>query len=155
MVYIIKKVLYGLKQAPREWYSIIDSYLLQNGFSRCNSKPTLYTKMNEQGQILIVCFYVDDLIFICDLSIDSFKGAMKKEFEMTNLGLMKFFLDIEVNKSKNGIFISQSKYAKDILKRFNMVDYKPIPTPFIISLKLSKDDKGTNVDTTLCKRLVG
>lgn len=48
-VYKIKKALYGLKQAPRGWYSKIDSYILQNGFNRCKNKPTLYTKMNEEG----------------------------------------------------------------------------------------------------------
>ena len=77
--------------------------------------------MNEPGEILIVYLYVDDLIIIGDLPIDMFKSAMKQEFEMTNLGLMKYFLGIEVNQSEKGIFISQSKYANDILKRFNML----------------------------------
>ncbi len=121
-VYKLKKALYGLKQAPRGWYSRIDSYLLENGFNRCRNEPTLYTKMNEQGEILIVCLYVDDLIFTGDLSIDIFKVAMKKEFEMTNLGLMRYFLGIEVNQNDKGIFISQSKYANVILKRFNMIN---------------------------------
>ena len=72
-VYRLKKALYGLKQALRVWYSRINSYLLQKGLNRCNSEPTLYTKMNELGEILIICLYVDDLIIIGDLSIDMFK----------------------------------------------------------------------------------
>ena len=104
--------------------------------------------MNEQGDIIIVCLYVDGLIFMSDLSIDMFKSAMKKEFEMTNLGLMRYFLGIEVNQNKNYIFISQSKYANEILKRFKIMNYKVVPTPIVTSLKLSKDDKGSKVDST-------
>ena len=67
--YRMKKALYGLKQAPRAWYNCIDSYLIQNGFHRSESEPTLYTKVNEQGNMLIVHLYVDDLIFTSDFGI--------------------------------------------------------------------------------------
>jgi hypothetical protein len=80
---------------------------------------------------------------------------MKDEFEMTDLGLMRYFMGIEVHQSKTGIFISQSKYAHEILKRFNMVNSKAAPTPVIIGLKLRKEDKGSKVDPTLFKILVG
>ena len=104
-VYRLKKVLYGLKQAPRVWYNIIDEYLNSEGLNRCPSDPTLYTKVNQEGKILIVCLYVDDLIFTRDLSVDEFKKAMKTEFEMTDLEMMKYFLGIEVIQSEDGIFI--------------------------------------------------
>jgi len=93
-VYRLKKALYGLKQASRVWYSRIDEYLTGVGFSRCQSEPTLYTKVNQEGKILIVCLYVDDLIFTRDLSVDDFKDAMKTKFEMIDLGMMKYFLGI-------------------------------------------------------------
>jgi hypothetical protein len=80
---------------------------------------------------------------------------MKDEIEMTDLGLMRYFLGIEVHQSKVGIFISQSKYAHEILKRFNMINSKAAPTPVISGLKLSKEDEGSKVDPTLFKRLVG
>jgi hypothetical protein len=70
-VYRLKKSLYGLKQAPRAWYIRIDSYLISIDFSRRNNEPTLYTKVNTQGQILIVCLYVDDMIFTENLSMDT------------------------------------------------------------------------------------
>ena len=105
-VYRLKKALYGLKQAPRAWYSWIDSYLTQNGFHRSESEPTLYTKVDEQGKMLIVYLYVDDLIFIGDFGITDFKAVMESESEITDLGLMKFFLGIEVQQSESGIFIS-------------------------------------------------
>ena len=67
---------------------------------------------------------------------------------------MKFFLGIEVQQFESGIFISQSKYASEVLKRFNMSNCKTTPTPVITCLKLSKDDEGSTVDHTLFKRLV-
>ena len=82
---------YGLKQAPRAWYSHIDSYLTQNIFQKSESEPTLYTKVNDQGNMLIVFLYVDDLIFTSDFGIAYFKVVMESEFEMTDLGIMKFF----------------------------------------------------------------
>ena len=97
-VYRLKKALYGLKQAPRAWYSRIDNYMIKNGFCIRSIEPTLYTKVNEHGQILIVCLYVDDMIFTCDLELDEFKAAMMKEFEKKDLGLMKYFLGIEVEQ---------------------------------------------------------
>ena len=154
-VYRLKKELYGLKQAPRAWYSRIDSYLTQNGFHRSESEPTLYTKVNDHGNMLIVCLYVDDLIFTGDFGIAYFKAVMESEFEMTNLRLMKFFLGIEVQQCESGIFISQSKYASAVLKRFNMSNCKTAPTPVITCLKLTKDYDGSTVDPTMFKRPVG
>ena len=81
-VYRLKKTLYGLKQAPRVWYSRIDEYLNGEGFSRSPSEPKLYTKVNQERKILIVCLYVDYLIFTGDLSVDEFKKPMKTEFEI-------------------------------------------------------------------------
>ena len=85
-----------MKQTLRAWYSCIDSYLIANGFHRSESEPTLYTKANEKGKMLIVYLYVDDLIFTGDFGIEYFKAVMESEFETTNLGIMKFFLGIEV-----------------------------------------------------------
>ena len=87
--YRLKKALYGLKQAPRAWYIHIDSYFQSHGFSKCSTEPTLYIKVKNQGKVFIVCLYVDDLIFTGNFSIELLKSTMKKEFEMTNLGLMK------------------------------------------------------------------
>ena len=112
-VYRLKRALYGLKQAPRAWYSRIDSYLMSNGFSKSNGEPTLYIKA-ANGNVLIVVLYVDDLIFTGNdkALIGEFKEAMKNEFEMTDLGLLKYFLGIEVKQMHDGIFISQEKYAR-------------------------------------------
>jgi len=101
-VYKLKKTLYGLKQAPMTWYSHIDSYLLSNGFSKSSSEPRLYIKINYQGEILIILLYVDDLIFTrnFNLSIEEFRSTMKKEFEMIDMVLLRYFLGIEVKQKK-------------------------------------------------------
>eukprot|EP01018_Ginkgo_biloba_P015850 Gb_34468 [translate_table: standard] len=84
-----------------------------------------------------------------------FSMAMKSEFEMTDIGLMNFFLGIEVTQNSDGTFISQEKYANDILKRFKMQNNKAIITPIAMGVKLSKEDERKNVDSTLYKSLVG
>ena len=104
---------------------------------------------------MIVCLYVDDMIFTGDLELDEFKAAMMKEFEMTDLGLMKYFLGIEVKQSEKGIFICQNKYARDLLKKFRMDNCKTVPIPVATGTKLSKDDEGLDVNPTLFKILVG
>ena len=103
-MYQLRKALYGLKQAPRAWYNRIYAYLLDNGFDKCEGEPTLYIKEND-GKILIVVLYVDDLIFIGsdDFVIVDFKQVMKNEFEMIDIGLLRYFLGIEVKQTENGI----------------------------------------------------
>jgi len=93
-VYKLKKSLYGLKQTTRSWYRRIESYPINNGFIRNTNEPTLYTKPNQAGKILIVCLYVDDMINSRNIMLEEFKTTMKTDFEMTHLGLMKYILGI-------------------------------------------------------------
>lgn len=97
MVYKLQKALYGLKQAPRAWFSRIESYFIKEGFESSPSEQTLFVK-RKGGKILIVSIYVDDLLFTSDDEemLCEFKCSMKKEFGMTDLGKMRFFLGIEV-----------------------------------------------------------
>lgn len=98
-VYRLRKALYGLKQAPQAWYSRIETYFVREGFERCPSEHTLFTK-SKGGKILIVSLYVDDLIFTGnDKSMcDNFKSSMMLEFDMSDLGRMKYFLGVEVKQ---------------------------------------------------------
>jgi Reverse transcriptase (RNA-dependent DNA polymerase) len=104
----LKKALYGLKQAPRTWNTHIDTYFKENGFKQCPYKHALYAKKNG-GNVLFIALYVDDLIFMGnnDEMIEEFKGTITREIEMTDLGLMKFFLGLEVRQVEMGIFVSQ------------------------------------------------
>eukprot|EP00253_Pinus_taeda_P013996 PITA_13996 len=80
---------------------------------------------------------------------------MKSKFEVTDLGLLRYLLGIEVNETENDIFISQANYVVDILERFKMKNIKFAPTPTIIRLKLSKEDRSSNANLTLYKSMIG
>ena len=101
-VYRLQKALYRLKQAPRAWYNKIEAYFTKEWFNRCSSEHTLFTK-NFQGNILIVSLYVDDLLFTGNSKYrcEDFKNSMKMEFDMTDLGKMRYVLRIEVVWSKS------------------------------------------------------
>jgi hypothetical protein len=86
----------------------------------------------------MVCLYIDDLIYV-GISKDmvaEFKDVMVKEFKMKDLGLMRYFLGIQVKQSLRKIFISQEKYVADLLKKFNMLECKPIASPMAANEKL-------------------
>ena len=153
----LKKALYGLKQAPRAWNSRIEKYFQVNGFSKCPREHALHCKVHKNGDILIVCLYVDDLIFIGKNPgmFEDFKKVMTKEFEMTNIGLMAYYLGIEVKQMEDGIFISQEGYEEDILKKFEMLNSNLVSTPVECGVKLSKHDNEEKVNPTFFKSMVG
>ncbi|XP_017431789.1 uncharacterized mitochondrial protein AtMg00820-like [Vigna angularis] len=94
---------------------------LKEKFERCFSEHTLFMR-RIKGPILIISLYVDDLIFTRNSKRfgDEFKSSMKREFDITDLGKMRYFLDIEVIQSNTRILICQRQYARDVLERFNM-----------------------------------
>ncbi|XP_057746722.1 uncharacterized mitochondrial protein AtMg00810-like [Arachis stenosperma] len=104
-----------------------------------------------------MCLYVDNLIFTGNnlKIITEFREAMIKYFEMTNMGLMSHFLGIEVVQKDDEIFISQKKYANDILKKFQMKHSKPVSTPVEEKFKLLREDKRKIVNPTYYKSLIG
>ena len=106
---------------------------------------------------MIVSLYVDDLIFTGDnmKMLSEFKNSMMKEFEMTDLGELHHFLGIGVQQSKCGIFISQEKYASQVLEKFNMMNANPVSTPCVAGSKLCKNGEGKFVDPTIFRSLVG
>jgi hypothetical protein len=152
----LKKALYGLKQAPRAWYSRLDKYLQQEGFRKGSADNNLYIKVSE-GNILLIEFYVDDIIFGSDDDRLSHKFAkdMKNEFEMSLLGELSFFLGLQIRQSNQGIFISQTKYIREMLKRFGMEDCKPVITPMQTSCKLRKYDDSKSTDQRKYRSMIG
>jgi hypothetical protein len=114
-VCILKKYLYKLKQAPREWYARINSYLMSLGFTKSDADPKLYYKV-EYGYPLILVLYVDELFLTGDEKlIDGCKRELIAEFELKDLGLMHYFLGLEVWKRPYEIFLSQRKYTIEIM----------------------------------------
>jgi hypothetical protein len=129
---------------------------LKESFHKCPYEHSLFVKIGDKGKLLIVCLYVDDLIFIGNdvVMFKEFKKSMMIEFEMSDLGMMHYFLGIEVVESANGIFVSQKKYVQDILDRFQMRDCNPVNTPTEFGLRLNKDHERKKVDNTLYKQIV-
>src|SRR5712692_5117029 len=123
LVCLLKKSLYGLKQAPRAWYAKMDSFLLDTGFSRCHSDPIVYTK-KVGNHLIILVFYVDDLILNGSdpKIITHVKSSLKQNFEMSDLRHLHYFHGLQVLQTKEGIFLSYSKYAFDLLDHFHMED---------------------------------
>ncbi|KAK8935961.1 hypothetical protein KSP39_PZI012924 [Platanthera zijinensis] len=156
-VYRLLKALYGLKQAPRAWNHNIDSYLQQEGFTRCAIEPTLYLKRNNEGSV-IVSLYVDDLILTGSNSgeIAKFRERMKTKYEMTDLGSLKFFLGLQIKQLEGGIFISQELYTINLLKKFNMENCNPTVTPMSATEKLSpKEEEEEGADKEKYRSLIG
>jgi len=156
-VYKLRKALYGLKQAPRAWYSKIEAYFVRNGFERCFYEHTLFTKSTEGGKILILSVYVNDLIYTGNdgSMCNDFKSSMMSEFDMIDLGRIRYFLRVEILQNAHGIFICQRKYAREVLPRFGMKDCNAVKNPIVPRTQLSRNDAGTKVDATLFKQVVG
>eukprot|EP00253_Pinus_taeda_P030852 PITA_30852 len=134
----LKRDLYGLKQAPRAWYTRINSYFTGLGFTKSEVDANLYQIMVE-GKPLIICIYVDDLILTGDDQlIKSCKEDLAREFEMKDMGLMHYFLGMEVWQKDGEVFVSQVKFPNEILRRFHMEKCKPMQTP--LASKWRKED---------------
>nr|GFB29732.1 retrovirus-related Pol polyprotein from transposon TNT 1-94 [Tanacetum cinerariifolium] len=155
-VYRLKKALYGLKQAPRAWYYMLSRFLRDNKFSKGAVDPTLFTQKTGK-HILLVQIYVDDIIFASTdpKACDMFSNEMSSKFQMSMMGKISFFLGLQVSQSPGGIFINQSKFALEILKKFGMDSCDSVDTPMVDRLKLDEDPLGIPVDQTRFCSMVG
>jgi hypothetical protein len=144
-VYKLKKVLYGLKQAPRAWYGRIDSFLQSFGFSKSIAYPNLYIKFVKNYPIILV-LYVDDLFLTGEEHlIDHTKRELSTKFQMKDLGHMHYFLGLEGWQKPGEIFLSQCRYAVDVLCGFGMMGCKSMTTNMISNLK-KLHDQATGLD---------
>eukprot|EP00253_Pinus_taeda_P013042 PITA_13042 len=118
-----------MKQAPRAWYTRIESYFTGLGFTKSEADANLYRIMVEDKPLIIV-LYVDDLILTGDDQlIKSCKEDLAREFEMKDMGLMHYFIGMEVWQKDGEVFVSQGKYANEILRRFHMEKCQPMQNP--------------------------
>ena len=140
-VFKLKKALYGLKQAPRAWYERLTTFLLEHNYKRGNSDKTLFIKC-DNNEFMCAQIYVDDIVFgsTSRTHLDDFIVLMKNEFEMSMVGELNMFLGLQIKQLDSGMFVSQTKYAKNMLKRFNLDSAKHARTPMSSSNKLSKDE---------------
>ncbi|KAJ9536604.1 hypothetical protein OSB04_un000205 [Centaurea solstitialis] len=155
-VYILDKALYGLKQAPRAWYEELSTYLLSKGFKKGSVDSTLFI-MKEGDHIVVIQVYVDDIIFgstskdLCK----KFETIMTQEFKMSMMGEINFFLGLQVKQFTDGIFINQSKYIFDLLKKYDMSSCNSIGTPMATGNKIGPDHEGKDVDLRTYRGMVG
>ncbi|GJT88590.1 putative ribonuclease H-like domain-containing protein [Tanacetum coccineum] len=155
-VYRVVKALYGLHQAPRAWYERLSTFLLKHGYRRGAIDKTLFIK-KDRRDIMLVQVYVDDIIFGSTKSsmVKDFEELMQKEFKMSSMGELTFFLGLQVKQSNAGIFLSQDKYVKDILNKFDFRTIKPASTPIEAHKSLGKDEEGDEVDVHLYRSMIG
>ncbi|GJR79525.1 retrovirus-related pol polyprotein from transposon TNT 1-94 [Tanacetum coccineum] len=155
-VYKLKKALYGLKQAPRAWYDMLSSFLISQDFSKGSVDPTLFIRRDGK-ELLLVQIYVDDIIFaastpeLCDL----FSKIMCSKFKMSMMGKISFFLGLQISQSPRGIFINQSKYALESLKKYGFDSCDPVDTPMVEKSKLDEDKEGKAVDPSHYRGMIG
>ncbi|GKA55015.1 retrovirus-related pol polyprotein from transposon TNT 1-94, partial [Tanacetum coccineum] len=155
-VYKLKKALYGLKQAPTTWYDRLKAFLIKHEYKIGMVDNTLFTK-KKSSNLIIVQIYVDDIIFgsTCQDMCDEFAKIMHDEFEMSMMGELNFFLGLQIKQMEDGIFFNQSKYIKEMLKKFSLEDSKPMKTPMSSDTKLTKDEEYESVDSTKYRGMIG
>ncbi|KAI3681234.1 hypothetical protein L6452_36023 [Arctium lappa] len=155
-VYKLDKALYGLKQAPRAWYDTLSSFLISENFERGKIDNTLFFR-KIKGHIILVQIYVDDIIFgstnpsLCT----RFAERMKKEYKMSMMGELTYFLGLQIKQSDKGTFINQGKYVKDMLKKFDLTQTSAMKTPMAPPLTLNKDPSGKPVNVTAYRKMIG
>jgi hypothetical protein len=151
----LSKALYGLRQAPRAWYAKLDSSLVDLGFARSPLEHAVYRRGDETNYLL-VGVYVDDLI-ITGTHVDeikAFKSEMHRLFKMSDLGLLSYYLGIEVKQEHGEITLSQRAYSEKILERAGMSGCNACHTPMEVRLKLKKDDEA-KMDATEYRSVIG
>ncbi|KAJ9538673.1 hypothetical protein OSB04_031406 [Centaurea solstitialis] len=155
-VYKLKKALYGLNQAPRARYDTLSTYLLENDFEKGVIDKTLFIE-KAKTEVLLVQIYVDDIIFgsTIDEMCKEFEALMHKNFKMSLMGELTFFLGLQVKQKEDGIFINQSKYVKDMLIKFGYIDSKPASTPMETHKQLTADVEGEEVDVHRYRSMIG
>jgi hypothetical protein len=155
-VYKLHKALYGLKQAPRAWYECLKDFLLRKGFEIGKADSTLFTRKVDK-EIFVCQIYVDDIIFGSTNKswCEDFSRIMMKRFEMSMMGELTFFLGFQIKQLKEGTFICQTKYTKDMLKKFDMENAKPIKTPKPTNGHLDLNEDGKAVDQKVYRSMIG
>nr|GFA20001.1 retrovirus-related Pol polyprotein from transposon TNT 1-94 [Tanacetum cinerariifolium] len=155
-VYKLKKSFYGLKQAPRAWYDMLSSFLISQDFSKGSVDPTLFICRNR-NDLLLVQIYVDDIIFAASTPelYELFAKIMFSKIKMSMMGKILFFLGLQIFQSPRGIFVNQSKYALESLKKYGFKSCDLVDTPMVEKSKLDEDEEGKVVDPSHYRGMIG
>ncbi|VVA41591.1 PREDICTED: Retrovirus-related Pol poly from transposon, partial [Prunus dulcis] len=156
MVCRLNKSLYGLKQASRCWFAKFSKALLDAGFSQSKADYSLFYRHKGKSSIFLLV-YVDDIIITGTdtATISIIKNLLHQRFHLKDLGDLKYFLGIEVSRSPKGLYLSQRKYALDILKDSGLIGARPTFFPMEQNLKLNNEDGELLHNPETYRRLVG
>ncbi|GJT95878.1 retrovirus-related pol polyprotein from transposon TNT 1-94 [Tanacetum coccineum] len=155
-VYKLKKALYSLKQAPRAWYDMLSSFLISQHFYKGAADLTLFTRKAGKD-LLLVQIYVDDIIFVSTNTAmcNEFANLMTTKFKISMMGQISFFLRLQISQSPRGIFLNQSKYAYEIIKKYGTLTSDSLDTPMVENTKLDEDLQRKPIDATLYHGMIG
>ncbi|XP_020415669.1 uncharacterized protein LOC109948138 [Prunus persica] len=152
----LRKSLYGLKQSPRAWFGRFTESMKNFGYIQSNAYHTSFFKRDGR-RLTALIVYVDDIVVTGNDTGEQLKlqKYLSQEFEMKDLGDLKYFLRIEVARSITGIFLSQRKYVLDLLTETGMLGYKHVDTFIKINHKLCEDMDQEPTNKEQYQRLVG
>ncbi|KAJ9555731.1 hypothetical protein OSB04_010345 [Centaurea solstitialis] len=152
----LHKSIYGLKQSSRQWYAKFSNFLMNIGFIRSKADYSLFYKGSGSTYVAVLV-YVDDIILAgpSQTLIDEVKIHLSNRFKLKDLGDLKYFLGLEVARSKRGIFVSQRHYALQLLKDMGLLASKPANTPMVSHLYHSTDSGKLMDDPYKYRRLIG
>ena len=155
----LRKSIYGLKQSPRAWFRKFSKTMLSTGYAQSEGDHTLFIKHGKEVKLAILIVYVDDIVVTGNdvAEIQNLKKHLASLFDIKALGLLSYFLGIEVAYSASGIVLSQHKYIIDVLKDRGKLDCRPAVTPVDVNVKLKakQHEKDFPVNKTSFQRLIG
>ena len=150
------KSLYGFRQASRQWYTKLSYIIQQLGFVQSTVDNSLFVQ--AKGSLFTALLvYVDDMVITRNdpICVATLKSVLDAKFGIKDLGSLKFFLALEIARSKKGVSLNQRKFALDILKETCMIGCKPAKSPMEQQLKLSKDNGELLLDSSKYRRFIG
>ena len=142
----LRCALYGLKQASRAWFAKFSSTIFRLGYTASPYDSTLFLCCTNKGTILLL-LYVDDMIIIGDdlSGIQELKDFLSQQFEMKDLGHLSYFLGLEITHSIDGLYITQAKYASDLLSQAGLTDSKTVDIPVELNAHLTPSGGGETI----------
>jgi histone deacetylase 1/2 len=155
-VCLLSRSLYGLRQAPRAWFNRFVDYVLTLGFAQSRADPSLFVRRDGTATAYLL-LYVDDIILSASSTalLQDIIAHLKTEFAIKDMGPLHFFLGIDVKRRRDGFFLSQAAYARDVLERAGMVNCKPARTPAEAKSKIASSEGKLFSDPSWYRSMAG
>ena len=151
----LRRAFYSLKQALRAWFSKFNSTISRLGYMASHYDSALFLRRTNKGTILLI-LYIDDMIITGDdlSGIQELNDFLSQQFEMKDLGHLNYFLGLEITHSIDGLYITQAKYASELLSRAKLTDSKTVDTPVELNAHLTATREKPLSNPSLYRRLV-